>query len=633
MFEYFSDYFQTVNPNVYENEELREPQINAYDEAYQYFVEDGKSNHAVIVLPTGCGKTGLMGILPYKICEGRVLIITPQLVIKDTVLDSLDPENPINFWIARDVFNSADELPSVIEYEGNSTSTEVLESANMVILNIQKLQQRLTSSLINRVSPDFFNMIIIDEAHHSVATTWLEALNHFKNAKVVKLTGTPFRSDGRKITGEYIYEYPLSKAIAYGYIKFIEKFTHIPDQLYLTLDKGTKQYTLAEIRNLNLKDEDWINRSVAYSEDCSMIVAKKSIEILQKKRAISGLPHKIIAVACSIPHADQLKEIYEGLELRSIVIHSGLTKQEISNGLLQIENDQVDVVINVAMLGEGYDHKYLSVAAIFRPFKTLLPYSQFIGRVLRAIPNTLNQEDNVASVIYHQELGLDDLWEYYKKECDKARTIKWIVENENISEKIDSAGQDPKIVKAGDIGNAKETGSGITTIDSLISAELEMIRKKRIEQENEKIKQLKEIFPGINEGQLRNLIHKVQSEPKAQRILRPDLYLKRKQKGFDEQIKEDIVPDFIIKYNINKENDDLKECPLFKIHRHAWIPNRIKDNAGMLSCFFENEMKNQIGKKRVSWNNDEYSIAERKLPEVVKYVDKVLSSFYGGKKE
>lgn len=100
---YNEHYFEMANPNIYENEELREPQIQGYFKVYDHFVVKNKQTHAIVVLPTGVGKTGLMGILPFHICKGRALIITPQLTIKDVVVDSLDPENPDNFWFKRKI--------------------------------------------------------------------------------------------------------------------------------------------------------------------------------------------------------------------------------------------------------------------------------------------------------------------------------------------------------------------------------------------------------------------------------------------------------------------------------------------------------------------------------------------------
>lgn len=120
----------------------------------------------MVILPTGTGKTEVMALAPFGISDGRVLIITPQLVIKDHVVDSLDPTNPTNFWMNQRVFNSFDQLPIVVEYDKYIKQSD-LDYANIVILNVHKLQSRSRNSLLEQVSKDFFDMIIIDEAHHS----------------------------------------------------------------------------------------------------------------------------------------------------------------------------------------------------------------------------------------------------------------------------------------------------------------------------------------------------------------------------------------------------------------------------------------------------------------------------------
>jgi len=62
--------------------------------------------------------------------------------------------------------------------------------------------------------------------------------------------------------------------------------------------------------------------------------------------------------------------------------------------------------VDVAMMGKGYDHKYLSIAAIFRAFKNPLPYKQFIGRILRVIPEEEVKKagDNIGNVVAHNLL-------------------------------------------------------------------------------------------------------------------------------------------------------------------------------------------------------------------------------------
>jgi hypothetical protein len=74
----------------------------------------------------------------------------------------------------------------------------------------------------------------------------------------------------------------------------------------------------------------------------------------------------------------------------------------------RLKNGELDCIVQVQMLGEGFDHQKLSVAAIFRPFRTLAPYIQFVGRILRVIvQNNPNHPDNYGHIITHSGMNLD----------------------------------------------------------------------------------------------------------------------------------------------------------------------------------------------------------------------------------
>jgi hypothetical protein len=69
---------------------------------------------------------------------------------------------------------------------------------------------------------------------------------------------------------------------------------------------------------------------------------------------------------------------------------------------------RLDCIIQVQMLGEGFDHPHLSVAAVFRPFRSLPPYVQFVGRIMRVIvQNDPRHPDNYGFVVSHVGLNLD----------------------------------------------------------------------------------------------------------------------------------------------------------------------------------------------------------------------------------
>lgn len=624
---YDQNYFMSVEPMIDDNEYLREPQKIAYGKIFEHFVSQNNTSHAIVVLPTGVGKTGLMGIIPYGIAKGRVLIITPQIVIKDNVIGSLNPENPENFWLSQRIFSDFDNLPSVMEFEGRKTKDEYLESANIVIVNIQKLQARLASNLTKRVAPDYFDMIIIDEAHHSTASTWVECLQYFSHAKVVKLTGTPYRTDGEKIVGEIVYNYKLSAAMAHEYVKSLENFTYIPDELFLTLDNDdTKQYTVDQILELKLKDEDWISRTVAFSKDCSEKIVIESIKKLEAKLSDNNpVPHKIISVACSIAHAEQIKQLYEDHGYDCAIVHSDMDGKDIQSALLAIINNKVKVVINVAMLGEGYDHRYLSVAAIFRPFRSQLPYAQFIGRVLRAIPasEANRASDNIAEIVCHRDYYLDDLWDYYKKEIQDSETIKYLANLQLNEEPVSELDSISRSVDRS-VGTAMEFGEGQIIRDAYLNTILIQQRKAEEEVDLQKLKEIQKIL-GISAKEAERIIQ--QTKGRTSPVKRPDLYIKRKQKGIDYRIREEIVPGILERFNLDIKDDNLKTCRIFRTSKYNWIIHNNNENGAFLAIYINSVLKDMIGAKRDDWEFSDWDTAEKKLDQIEEYLVKVIEDF------
>ena len=110
MTHYQHDYFVTRAPRIGDNEYLGTPQKLAYVRVFDHFASRQNRPHAIVTLPTGVGKTGLMALLPYGIATGRVLIVTPQLVIRDHVADLLDTDYVDNLWLKQNVFDRMTDL-------------------------------------------------------------------------------------------------------------------------------------------------------------------------------------------------------------------------------------------------------------------------------------------------------------------------------------------------------------------------------------------------------------------------------------------------------------------------------------------------------------------------------------------
>lgn len=617
------DYFLKSKPSIIDNSQLREPQILSYVDAFNHFNEENSVRDAVIILPTGAGKTGVIGLVPYGIAKGRVLVITPQLVIKDHVFESLDPSEPDNFWMERGVFKNYADLPIVNEYD-NDINQEELENSNIVILNVHKLSARFRNSLLKRVSPDFFDMIIIDEAHHSPAETWQNALNYFKNAKVIKVTGTPFRADRKPIEGRIITEYRLGRAMQQGIVKSLENFRLLPEKIYLTVDNDHSiKYTLEEIRSQGIKDENFIARSVALSKECNEQIIDESIKALNTKRTGSSVPHKIIAVACSIEHGEALEEMYKNKGLRAVLIHSDLDKKVRNELFTDIENNRCDVVIHVAMLGEGYDHKYLSIAAIFRPFKSLAPYSQFIGRILRQIDESQisKPSDNIGIVIAHRDLGLDSLWKEYQKELKISEVINKVKEQEK---------QERSLVR--DLTNTYNKDTAGIEIEGELGVESEYYIATKLTHENEvfeqeiasKIQKFKELLPMASEEELRKfIISQEQPETENPLLKSPKKYRMLIRKEFNDNVHENIPAQLISEFGVEKENRDFAAAIPSRYH---FIKNNESfDNAAIVTVFLNTKLKEQFG-DRDDWVLDDFFRAEEYLEDLVKTLSEMIES-------
>ncbi|EJD6662064.1 DEAD/DEAH box helicase family protein [Providencia sp. CRE-3FA-0001] len=415
-----SSYFD-IAVNIEGNKKLRTPQIEAYIKIKEYFSEQD-NKEALVVLPTGTGKSGLISIAPYGVAKKRVLIITPGLVTKDSIRKTQEVLDD-NFWINFDVMFSSKDIPIVNEYTPN-ISEEHLYDSQIVYTNIHRVSGKKSGGLINRVPADFFDFIIVDEAHHAPAQSWRDALKYFYSAKVLHVTGTPFRGDNKEIPGEKIHETPLSEVMRDRYVKWLRKETVTASELFFyTPDLPGVKLTKEEV--LDMKDKEWLEKSIALSPECSLDVINHSIiKLNELKKASPKVPHKILAVGCSIAHAEDILKWYTQKNLKAVIVHSEMEDSDRADAFREIDNNNCDVVISVNMLMEGYDHKYLSILSIFRPYRSLNAFAQVVGRILRAIPDseiTSFEIDNNGLVIFHEEIGLNVMWESFQKETDRAK--------------------------------------------------------------------------------------------------------------------------------------------------------------------------------------------------------------------
>ena len=387
---------------IFGNPSLREPQIDGYSAIREHFATG--SGPCYVQLPVGCGKTGLMGLTPFLIAKGRVLIIAPNVTIRDNIRRELNISDPNCFYKKRNVFIPKDG-PYLSELKPGANVHDC-DEAHIVVANIQQFAGN-KNKWYEAFPTDYFDLILVDEGHHNVAQTWKRLFEYFNNSKVVSFTATPMRSDGKVVSGERVYHFGYARSMMMGFISQIDALFVSPTQVTFTAKGETKTLNLKEV--MKMREKDWFSKGVALSEECNRSVVNASVQQLYKIREL-GSPRQIIAVACSIRHAKQIATLYHEHGLNVEVLHSDLPNNERDRIEATLRSGLADVVVQVNILGEGYDLPSLSIAAVFRPYRSFSPYVQFVGRILRlANPEVPYSEANRVLLVSHVGLN-DDRW-------------------------------------------------------------------------------------------------------------------------------------------------------------------------------------------------------------------------------
>ena len=264
---------------------------------------------------------------------------------------------------------------------------------------VGSVQTMMREKRLNGFPENYFQTIIIDEAHHCISDSYQRVLQHFPDAQVLGVTATPDRGDMRNL-GTYFeslaYEYTLPKAIKEGYLSPIKALT-IPLKI--------------DMSGVSVQAGDFKASDIGTALDPYLKgIAEEMQKYCTDKKTVVFLP----LVKTSQKFKDLLNEYgFCAAEVNG----ESADRTEI---LKDFEDGKYNVLCNSMLLTEGWDCPSVDCVVVLRPTKVRSLYCQMVGRGTRLFPG----KDHL--------LLLDFLWHTERHElCHPASLI---CENEEVAQ-------------------------------------------------------------------------------------------------------------------------------------------------------------------------------------------------------
>ena len=270
------------------------------------------------------------------------------------------------------------------------------DSPAIIFCGIQKLYLNFKKQIWSKIKNDNY-LIIVDEAHRSVASEWKKALDYFSEDNSVYLfglTATPGLGNNENSNSYILSTYYNSNKI--GLLD--ENFQEIPNPIkYLT-----QQGYLSNVNRIDIDAPNTESADIKLNENgeftfSSSTLSKLSINhkrnasicsIIKKHYASN---EKILIFTCSVEHNRILKTLLKIQNIESETIDANSKNR--NDTIDRFKNGNLNIILNFGVLTTGFDAPKTNVCIIARPIQSTVMYSQMVGRILRGPKNNGNLEN------------------------------------------------------------------------------------------------------------------------------------------------------------------------------------------------------------------------------------------------
>lgn len=316
---------------------------------------------ALIVMATGLGKTVIFSsVIRMMLSYGRCMVIAHREELITQACQKIEA-----------VTGVTPEIEMADSYASR------LMKPKVVVGTVQTLYR----GRMEDFDPSEFSLLVIDEAHHATAGTYLRIIKHFRqnpNCKVLGVTATPDRADETalgKVFDDVAYSYGIQEGIDDGWLVPV-----MQNQVFVkSLDLSRIKTRMGDLAENELS-------SILEFEANLHGIADPTLEIAGDR--------KTLIFAGSVAQAERLAEIFNRHKPRSATFVTGKTPKETRRRIFaEYSRGEIQFLCNVGVATEGFDEPGIEVVAMARPTKSRCLYTQMAGRGTRPaeeIAYTLN---------------------------------------------------------------------------------------------------------------------------------------------------------------------------------------------------------------------------------------------------